>query len=223
MAAAGAVIGAIGTIGSMAQGLMPMSQGSMNTLNPAQLYMQARTLLSLLPQMKGHYSTLAGLGQNAPDAYETLPQFGQEYTNNILAPSMERNRNNLAALQDRVHGRSNNLLMGKYKTESRLASNSLKQNLMQQDANLRQMSRESAAQRQLQALGGMAGSFGSVMGQSQENWVRQNPTALEYATTGVTGAQSLYQAGRNIYDSLRMSGPVGGGVSAGLGSSLGSV
>lgn len=218
MAAAAAAIGAIGTIGSMAQGLMPMSRGSMNTLNPAQLYMQAKTMLSLLPQMKDHYSTLAGLGQNAPDAYGTLPEFNQEYVNNIVAPSREMARNNMAALQDRVHGRSNDILMGKYKTESRLASNSLKQNLMQQDANLRQMSRESAAQRQLQALGGMGSAFGSVMGQSQENWARQNPTALEYATTGVTGAQSLYQAGKNIYDSLRMSGvgSAGSGIGGGF-------
>ena len=86
--------------------------------------------------------------------------------------------------------RANANLMSRYKTESRLAGNSLKQNLMQQDANLRQMAKEDMSRRQLSALGGMAGQFGSVMGQSQENWIRQNPTALEYAGAGATGIQS---------------------------------
>ena len=101
--AAGAIIGALGTIGSMAQGLMPAGQGSMNTLNPAQLYMQALTMKSLLPKMGQHYETLGSLGQNAPDAYGSLPSFQEDYVTKIYNPQRSRDRSNMEMLQDRVH------------------------------------------------------------------------------------------------------------------------
>lgn len=210
----GALVSAAGTAGGITTGY---NRSSTSTLSPAQQKNQLMMMQAMYPRMQGHFSQLANLGQNSPDAYGAVSPFNTDYMGKVYGPSRQRLQGMTASIGDPAHTRSRDMTRQRFQTESRMNNNQLKTSLMMKDLGMQSESGNNALNRQLGSLGMMTDAWMMPMGKTRENYTIPDQTANS-VMGGLQGLDTLYKAGQNIYDRYQLSIPVG---TAGSGTSGG--
>lgn len=212
MAAAAIIGGLAGLAGTVAGMPGGYSTSSTSLLDPMQQLQMMGIINSAMPHISGHYSTLNALGQNSPNAYNSLNNFSKDYRNDVWTQQKTRQRDQSRSLGDPWHSQSTAKTRQNFNTQANLETNSLRNQLMKQDLFLKNTGANNEANRQLDYLDTMSSTWMAPMGKTRENYMTQSNTK-DYIVGGLTGLQGLTNMASNLSDYANGLGQV----SAGLG------
>lgn len=203
-AALGALAGIAGTIGSIPLGYRKSSE---SLLSFPQLLNEINMTRAMQPRMGDHFRQLANLGQNAISAYDSAPSFASEYAGKIYGPSRQRIQGMSEQLGDPYHRRASVPTQQRFREESRMANNTLRNKLMVNDLGFAGSALGQAYGRQQDALGMMTDAWMMPMGKVRENYMMPDQTG----NIIVGGMQGLSTLG-NIFNNLRKESNLAGGI-----------